>query len=96
MSIRERVGEKRDEILRIAARHGASNVRIFGSVARGEAGTSSDLDLLVAFESGRSLLDQIGLEQDLEELLGFEVDIVVEGGINPYLEPIIMAEARSL
>jgi uncharacterized protein len=96
MEIRARIETKRDEILAIAARHGASNVRVFGSVARGEAGSSSDLDLLVTFEPGRSLLDQVGLEQDLEELLGLRVDVVTEGGISPYLEPIILAEASPL
>jgi predicted nucleotidyltransferase len=59
--------ERREAILRLAARHGAHNLRVFGSVARGEANESSDLDLLVAWEPGRSLLDHAGLVQDLQQ-----------------------------
>jgi|SRR6516164_7166847 predicted nucleotidyltransferase len=89
----EQVYQQRDAILRLAARYGARRVRLFGSVARGEAGAKSDLDVLVDFEPGRSLLDQVGFEQDLETLLGCEVDVVVEGGISPYLEAQILQEA---
>lgn len=64
-----------DDILRIAARRGASNIRVFGSVPRGEATPDSDIDLLVEFELGRSLLDLTGLMRELEDLLGYEVDI---------------------
>ncbi len=73
--------EKREEILRIAARHGAHNIRIFGSVARGEADSESDLDLLVEMEPGRSLLDMCGLLMDLQDLLGCRVDVVTEKGL---------------
>jgi uncharacterized protein len=83
-------------ILRIAAEHGARNVRVFGSAARGESGPDSDLDLLVELEPGRSLLDHIALCQDLEEMLGRKVDVVVEGGLSPYLQERILAEARPL
>jgi predicted nucleotidyltransferase len=86
----------RDAILRIAAKHGARNVRIFGSTVRGAATESSDLDILVDLELGRSLLDQVGLKQDLEELLGRNVDVVVEGGLSPYLEEQILREAVPL
>ena len=65
--------ERRDEILRIAGRRGAHSLRVFGSVARGEASENSDLDLLVAWEPGRSLLDHVALVQDLQELLGMKV-----------------------
>lgn len=68
MNLERLLKEKREEILRIAAKHGARNVRVFGSVARGEAGEGSDVDLLVEFEPGRSLLDQAILVADLEEL----------------------------
>ena len=88
--------EKRAEILGIAARHGARNVRIFGSAARGDARPDSDIDLLVDLEPGRTLLDHVGLWQDLEELLGRRVDVVVEGGLSPYLEERILAEAIPL
>jgi predicted nucleotidyltransferase len=64
--------ERREEILRIAARHGTHNVRVFGSVARGDADEESDLDLLVAWEQGRSLLDHARLVEDLQELLGIK------------------------
>lgn len=72
---------RRDEIVRAAAAHGASNVRVFGSVARGSAGPGSDIDLLVDFEQGRTLLDQVGLWRDLEALLGRSVDVVSTGGL---------------
>ena len=73
MSIDAILTEKREEILRVAAKRGAQNVRLFGSVARGEADSESDLDILVDLESGRSLLDLGGLWSDLNDLLGVEV-----------------------
>jgi len=88
--------EKRAAILSLAAQYGARNVRVFGSAARGDAGPESDFDLLVDLEPGRTLLDHIGLWQDLEELLGRPVDVVVEGGISPYLRDRILAEAEPL
>lgn len=87
---------QRAEILRLAARHGAKNARIFGSAARGDGANYRDIDVLVELEEGRSLLDQVGLKQDLEALLGTSVDVVVEGGISPYLEARILAEAVPL
>ncbi len=77
-------------IMRLAAKYGIRSVRIFGSVARGHAASASDVDLLVDFEQGRSLLDQVGFEQDVAELLGCQVDVVAAGGISPYLEPTIL------
>ncbi|MDK1291074.1 MAG: nucleotidyltransferase domain-containing protein, partial [Actinomycetota bacterium] len=65
----------RSEILAVVARHGASNVRIYGSVARGEAGPDSDIDLLVDMGDGRSLMDLAGLHLELEDLIGFHVEI---------------------
>jgi len=67
--------ERRAEILKLAEQRGARNLRVFGSVARGEATHTSDLDLLVEWEPGRSLLDHVALKQDLEDLLGVSVDI---------------------
>ena len=78
MRLEDLVKEKREEILDIAARHGASNVRVFGSVARGEAGPESDVDFLVELERGRSLLDRAALILDLETLLGRRVDVATE------------------
>ena len=93
MEIVEVLKEKRDEILRIAARHGASNVRVFGSVARGEANAQSDVDLLVELERGRSLLDHAALMLDLERLLGRRVDIATERGLKPQIREHILREA---
>lgn len=87
---------RRDEILQIAATHGARNVRVFGSVARGEDRSDSDVDLLVEMADDRSLLDLVGLEQDLEELLGRHVDVLTDAAIHPALRSRIIAEARAL
>ncbi len=87
---------KREEILDLASRYGARNVRVFGSVARGEGAGQSDVDFLVEMEEGRSLLDLVGLWQDLEELLGCEVDVITDRGISPYLRDRIYAEAVPL
>ena len=88
--------EMRAAVLRLAAQHGARDVRVFGSVARGEAGADSDLDLLVDFEPGRSLLDQVALSQELEALLGRRVDVVTEQGLYWLLRRRILGEARPL
>lgn len=96
MTTDQLVKSKRQEILRIAARHGARNVRVFGSVARGEANETSDIDLLVEFEPDRSLLDQAGLVLDLETLLGRKVDVVTENGLYWLLRRRIVKEARPL
>jgi uncharacterized protein len=86
----------RDNILALAAQYGASNVRIFGSLARGEANSDSDVDLLIALDDDRSLLDLIGLSQDLEDLLGRSVDLVTERGLNPRLRERVLDEAMAL
>jgi hypothetical protein len=86
----------RREILAVAARHGARNVRVFGSIARGDDHEESDVDLLVDIEPGRSLLDVIALEQDLQQLLGRRVEVLTDGGLSPYLQRRILAEAASL
>lgn len=88
--------EKRDEILRIAARHGAGNVRVFGSVARGDDDEESDIDFLVAFERGRSLLDHAALWLELQAVLGREVDVVSDRGIKPRIRDRVLAEAIPL
>jgi uncharacterized protein len=87
---------RREEILGCATDHGARNVRVFGSTARGDAGQSSDIDLLVEMESGRNLLDLVGLWQDLEDLLGTHVDVLSDGGVSPHLRERIYAEAVPL
>ena len=96
MGIADLLKSKRPEILRLAQAHGAHNVRIFGSVARGEARPESDVDFLVEMDSGRSLLDLIELSQDLETLLQRKVDILTDQGLSPYLEQRIHAEAVPL
>jgi predicted nucleotidyltransferase len=80
----------------VAGQYGASNVRVFGSIARGSATGASDLDLLVDFAAERSLLDQVGLKQELESLLGCAVDVVEPGGVSPYLAEAILSEAVPL
>jgi predicted nucleotidyltransferase len=87
---------KRDAVLSLAAKHGARNVRLFGSMARGEANTLSDVDLLVEMEEGRSLLDLVAFGQDVEDFLGCRVDVITDGGISPYLREQIYAEAVPL
>jgi len=95
-SLAQLLAPHRDEILRIAAKHGASNVRVFGSVARGEAGEQSDVDLLVDMEPGRSLLDLAGIMVDLEELLGRRVDVGSARALKPRYRDHILAEAVPL
>jgi predicted nucleotidyltransferase len=87
---------RRQAILEYASSHGARNVRVFGSAARGDAGAASDVDLLVEMEPGRSLLDLVGLWQDLEELLGTRVDVLSDGGVSRHLRERIYAEAVPL
>jgi predicted nucleotidyltransferase len=96
VGINDLLGSKREEILQIAARHGAHNVRVFGSVARGEATPESDLDFLVELEPGRSLLDHVALLQDLESLLGRKVDLVEPEALHWYIRDRILQEAIPL
>ncbi len=88
--------EKRDAILELAAKYGARNVRVFGSVARGDATPTSDVDFLVDMEPGRSLLDMGGLLMDLQELLGCEVDLVTEKGLRERIRTRVLREAAPL
>jgi uncharacterized protein len=96
MEVSELLKEKREDILKIAASHGARNVRVFGSVARGEADESSDIDLLVDMEPDRSLLDMAALFADLRDLLGRRVDVVTEKGLYWLLRRRILKEAKPL
>ncbi|HLI51251.1 MAG TPA: nucleotidyltransferase domain-containing protein [Thermomicrobiaceae bacterium] len=96
-TIAELVRARRDEILRIAARHGAHNVRVFGSVARGEVGPESDLDLLVDFEPDRSLLDQGALLMDMQGLFPeLRVDIFEVGSLRPRVRIAALRDAVTL
>lgn len=96
MSLNETIQQKREEILGIAAKYGAYNVRLFGSVVRGEADEDSDIDILVDMESGRSLLDLGGLLMELQELLQCRVDVVTERGLRSRLRDHVLAEAKPL
>lgn len=96
MALEELLKEKREVILCICAKHGARNVRVFGSVARGEADEQSDIDLLVDMEPERSLLDLGGLLMDLQALLGLKVDVVTERGLKPRIRERVIAEAVAL
>ncbi len=86
--------ERREEILAAAARHGASNLRVYGSVARGDARQKSDIDVLVDVEAGRSLLDLAALHLELEDLLGYPVEIGTD--VKPRLQARVRAEAIAL
>ena len=96
MGIQEMLQTKRDEIIAIAASHGASNVRVFGSVARGDAGASSDVDFLVEFDAAATLFDQVALIQDLEDLLGCKVDVVTANSLHWYIRDRVLDEAVNL
>jgi len=96
MDLNNLLKSRREEIISIAAKHGARNVRVFGSVARGEDDDKSDIDLLVEFESGRSLLDHAGLWLELQDLLGCKVDVVSERGIKPRIRERVLREAVPL
>lgn len=90
------IRDHRDEILRLARAHGARKLRLFGSAARGDDRSDSDLDLLVEMEPGRSLVDHVALKQDLEGLLGRDVDVVTEQSLHPRLRDRVLREAVSL
>lgn len=92
----EQITSRRDEIARIALRHGATNIRVFGSIARGNADDESDIDFIVDLEKGRSLLDLGGLLMDLQKLLGRSVDVVTEKGLRPRIRERVLREARAI
>jgi len=92
----ESLGAQREDVVRIASRHGARNIRVFGSVARGQATDRSDLDLLVDWEPGRSLFDQVALVQDLEETLNVKIHAGTERSLHWYIRDRILNEATRL
>lgn len=96
MSIEQLLSEKRDEIQHIAAKHGALNIRVFGSVARGEAGPESDIDLLIDVGAVTSSWFPAGLILDLEKLLGRRVEVVTEKALHPDLREQVLREAIAL
>ena len=96
MNVEQFLHEKRDDICAIAARHGAFNIRIFGSVVRGEAGPDSDIDFLVDAGPTTSSWFPAGLILDLEKMLGRRVEIVTEKALNPYIRDHVLAEVKPL
>lgn len=96
LGIEEVLGDKREEVLAIAARHGAYNVRIFGSVARGEARPDSDVDFLVDTGANRSSWFPVGLKLDLQDLLGREVDVATEKTLHQMIRDRVLREATHL
>ena len=96
MALEDLLKAKREEILHVCAKYGAHNVRVFGSVARGEADELSDIDFLIELEPGRSLFDLGGLQYDLEQLLGCWVDVVTERGLKPRIQERVLREALPL
>jgi len=96
MTLEELRTTKREEILRLAAKRGARNVRVFGSMARGENDAQSDIDFLVDLEPGRSLLDLGGLQRELEQLLAARVDVVSARGLREQVRARVLSDAVPL
>jgi predicted nucleotidyltransferase len=96
MTLEELLKKKREAILRICAKYGARNVRVFGSVARGEVDEQSDIDLLVEFDPERNLLDHAALWLELQDLLGCKLDVVSDRGIKPRVRERVLREAIPL
>jgi predicted nucleotidyltransferase len=96
MNLREELQHHRDALYQIAARHGASNLRLFGSVARGEERPDSDIDLLIDLADGRGFGDYLALAEELEVLLHRKVDLVLARSLSPHFRPYIEADAKPL
>lgn len=96
MTLEELLKDKREEILKIAEKHGAYNVRVFGSVARGEAGEGSDIDFLIKAGPNTSSWFPGGLLMDLKDLLGVNVDVITENGLKERIRDRVLAEAVEL
>jgi len=96
MEMYKMIEAKKDDILLIAAKHGARNVRLIGSMARREAGSNSDIDLLVEIEPGRTLLDRAALIMELEEFLGRKVDVASDRGLRARVRDRVLEEAVPL
>jgi predicted nucleotidyltransferase len=96
MEIYDLLKSKRAEIYQIALKHGAKNIRLFGSAARKEADGKSDVDLLVDLEPGRSLLDHAALWIELQKILGCKVDVITESGLKPRIHERVLKEAIPL
>ena len=88
--------KEREQIKKVAQKYGASNIRVFGSISRGEEGPESDIDFLVDFEADRSLFDLVRLKLELEELLGYKVDLVTEKAMHRLIASRVLKEAITL
>jgi len=96
MPFRDELHRRRDAVLAIAARHGVSKIRLFGSVARGEERPDSDIDLLIDIAEDRGFDDYLALIEELESLLARRVDVVIDRSLSPHFRPYIEAEAQPL
>ncbi len=96
MMVHQRLRRERERITALAARHGARELRVFGSVARGEERGDSDIDILVVMDTGRSLFDLGALQLELEEFLGQSVDVISEGGLREPTRGRILRDAIPL
>jgi predicted nucleotidyltransferase len=96
MPLRDDIHRQRDAVLSIAARHGVSRVRLFGSVARGEERPGSDIDLLIDLDDDRGFGDYLGFVEDIERLFGRRVEAVLNRSLSPHLRPYIEAEVQAL
>jgi uncharacterized protein len=96
MSLRDDLRQQRDMLVAVAAKHGASNLRLFGSVMRGEERADSDIDLLVDMAEDRGFGDYLALVEELEGILARRVDVVIERSLSRHFRPYIEAEARPL
>ncbi len=96
MKLEEKLKEKREDILNLVSKYGGSNVRVFGSVAKGESTEESDVDFLIDIEVGRNLLHRIALIQDLEDLLECKVDVAKPENLHEYIREKILKEAIPL
>lgn len=96
MNIQELLASRRSEIMRIAQSHGATRVRLFGSVVSGTFGDRSDIDVIVTMRPGASLLDLVAIKQDLEDVLHRRVDVVTEDALSPYIRDEALKKAVNL
>lgn len=96
MTRSELLQNRRADILRIAKSHGIKDLRVFGSVSRGQDRADSDVDLLVRLDSDRSLLDMVAFKQDVEDILGCKVDVVTEEAVSPYIREQVLRDALIL
>ena len=96
MALRDDLSSRRDQIIAIAARYGVSNLHLFGSVLRDEERPDSDIDLLVDMAEDRGFRDYLGMIEELEDMFGCRIEVVLRRSLSPHFRPFIEAEARPL